>query len=69
MDTVNELLQNIRFLKYYGWGKSYDSIFLVQASKCFTEYYWGAKTSERRESELGWRVKENVVDTAISFIW
>jgi hypothetical protein len=21
MDTVNELLQNIRFLKYYGWGQ------------------------------------------------
>ena len=21
MDAVNELLQNIRFLKYYGWGQ------------------------------------------------
>jgi len=21
MDIVNELLQNIRFLKYYGWGQ------------------------------------------------
>jgi hypothetical protein len=21
METVNELLQNIRFLKYYGWGQ------------------------------------------------
>ncbi|KAE9409119.1 P-loop containing nucleoside triphosphate hydrolase protein [Gymnopus androsaceus JB14] len=52
MGTVNELLQNIRFLKFYGW-----------------EYYWGGKTAERRESELSWRVKENVVDTAISFIW
>lgn len=21
LNTVNELLQNIRFLKFYGWGK------------------------------------------------
>ncbi|KAG1904761.1 ABC transporter type 1, transmembrane domain-containing protein [Suillus fuscotomentosus] len=42
MNVVNELLQNIRFLKFYGWGT-------------------------RRE--LDWRVKENVVDTIISFIW
>ncbi|KAJ3833131.1 P-loop containing nucleoside triphosphate hydrolase protein [Lentinula raphanica] len=52
MTIVNELLQNIRFLKFYGW-----------------ENHWGSKTAHRRESELSWRVKENIVDTAISFIW
>ncbi|THV07466.1 P-loop containing nucleoside triphosphate hydrolase protein [Dendrothele bispora CBS 962.96] len=52
MNTVNELLQNIRFLKFYGW-----------------EYHWGRKTNERRETELKWRVKNNVVDTLITFIW
>ncbi|KIK70611.1 hypothetical protein GYMLUDRAFT_89627 [Collybiopsis luxurians FD-317 M1] len=52
MTIVNELLQNIRFLKFYGW-----------------EYYWGEKTSLRRDNELSWRVQENIVDTAISFIW
>ncbi|KAJ4485740.1 P-loop containing nucleoside triphosphate hydrolase protein [Lentinula aciculospora] len=52
MSTVDELLQNIRFLKFYGW-----------------EYHWSNKTADRRENELSWRVKENIVDTAISFIW
>ncbi|KAK0481769.1 P-loop containing nucleoside triphosphate hydrolase protein [Armillaria novae-zelandiae] len=52
MDTVNELLQNIRFLKFYGW-----------------EYHWSSKTEKARETELKWRVKENVVATLISFIW
>ncbi|KAJ3895149.1 pleiotropic drug resistance ABC transporter [Lentinula edodes] len=52
MSIVNELLQNIRFLKFYGW-----------------EYHWGTKTADCRENELSWRVKENIVDTAISFIW
>ncbi|KAK7465464.1 hypothetical protein VKT23_005441 [Stygiomarasmius scandens] len=52
MNTVNELLQNIRFLKFYGW-----------------EYYWGRKTNEKRETELKWRVKNNIVDTLITFIW
>ncbi|KAF8236776.1 pleiotropic drug resistance ABC transporter [Tricholoma matsutake] len=52
MNSVNELLQNIRFLKFYGW-----------------EYYWADKVQGARESELKWRVKENIVDTLISFIW
>ncbi|KAF5368585.1 hypothetical protein D9758_002189 [Tetrapyrgos nigripes] len=52
MNTVNELLQNIRFLKFYGW-----------------EYHWGRRTNERRETELSWRVKNNIVDTLITFIW
>lgn len=26
LNTVNELLQNIRFLKFYGWGKRLDDI-------------------------------------------
>ncbi|KAG7099723.1 hypothetical protein E1B28_001540 [Marasmius oreades] len=52
MNMVNELLQNIRFLKFYGW-----------------ENHWGRKTHELRENELRWRVKQNVVDTLITFVW
>ncbi|KAJ7103247.1 P-loop containing nucleoside triphosphate hydrolase protein [Mycena belliarum] len=52
MEKVNELLQNIRFLKFFGW-----------------EYHWSDTASNARETELGWRVKENIVDTVISFIW
>ncbi|KAJ7170194.1 pleiotropic drug resistance ABC transporter [Mycena filopes] len=52
MEKVNELLQNIRFLKFFGW-----------------EYHWSETASTARETELGWRVKENTVDTIISFIW
>ncbi|EIW86976.1 pleiotropic drug resistance ABC transporter [Coniophora puteana RWD-64-598 SS2] len=52
MNVVNELLQNIRFLKYYGW-----------------EYKWSDSAREARETELGWRVRENIVGVAISFIW
>ncbi|KAJ7161288.1 P-loop containing nucleoside triphosphate hydrolase protein [Mycena crocata] len=52
MEKVNELLQNIRFLKFFGW-----------------EYHWSNTASAAREQELSWRVKENTVDTIISFIW
>ncbi|KAF8167359.1 pleiotropic drug resistance ABC transporter [Crassisporium funariophilum] len=52
MNLVNELLQNIRFLKFYGW-----------------EYQWSRKAQNARETELKWRVKENIVETVISFIW
>ncbi|GLB35831.1 putative ABC transporter transmembrane region [Lyophyllum shimeji] len=52
MNVVNELLQNIRFLKFYGW-----------------EHHWSGKAGNAREAELRWRVKQNTVDTLISFIW
>ncbi|TFK41840.1 pleiotropic drug resistance ABC transporter [Crucibulum laeve] len=52
MGLVNELLQNIRFLKFFGW-----------------EYHWARQGQQSRETELKWRIKENVVDTVISFIW
>ncbi|EGN94459.1 hypothetical protein SERLA73DRAFT_114694 [Serpula lacrymans var. lacrymans S7.3] len=52
MSVVNELLQSIRFLKYYGW-----------------ENHWARSARESRETELDWRIKENIVDTIISFIW
>jgi len=70
MDTVNELLQNIRFLKYYGWGQYIRS---DRARNLHTysraENHWADKTRRSREDELKWRVKENTVDTLISFIW
>ncbi|KAL0951622.1 hypothetical protein HGRIS_008303 [Hohenbuehelia grisea] len=52
MDIVNELFQNVRFLKFYGW-----------------ENQWSRRAQGARETELKWRVKENVIDTFISFIW
>ncbi|KAF9015690.1 P-loop containing nucleoside triphosphate hydrolase protein [Cyathus striatus] len=52
MNVVNELLQNIRFLKFYGW-----------------EYTWSREAEKKRETELDWRVKQNIVETFISFIW
>lgn len=52
MKVVNEMLQNIRFLKFYGW-----------------EGFWAKLSLNARETELGWRVKENVVDVLITFIW
>ncbi|KAH9906597.1 ABC transporter type 1, transmembrane domain-containing protein [Fomitopsis serialis] len=52
MNLVNELFQNIRFLKYYGW-----------------EHRWSARVREARETELKWRVKDNIVSVFITFIW
>ncbi|KAI0687745.1 P-loop containing nucleoside triphosphate hydrolase protein [Cytidiella melzeri] len=52
MNLINELFQNVRFLKFYGW-----------------ETRWTQRVRESRETELRWRVKENIVSTAISFIW
>ncbi|KZS88201.1 P-loop containing nucleoside triphosphate hydrolase protein [Sistotremastrum niveocremeum HHB9708] len=52
MNAINELFQNIRFLKYYGW-----------------ETRWAINIEKKREAELAWRVKENIVDTIISFMW
>jgi hypothetical protein len=52
MNVVNELFQNIRFLKFYGW-----------------ENQWAQSADRARETELGWRVKANVVDTFTSFLW
>lgn len=43
-------------------------ISVIDAIK-FSEYYWADKVQGARESELKWRVKENIVDTLISFIW
>ncbi|KAF8634908.1 hypothetical protein AX15_000655 [Amanita polypyramis BW_CC] len=54
MTMINELLQNIRFLKFYGW-----------------EYKWAQRSKDARETELKWRVKQNVVITLSFFtsIW
>jgi len=35
----------------------------------FEENYWSRKARESREVELNWRVKENIVDTLMSFTW
>lgn len=33
------------------------------------ETRWSNRVRESREEELRWRVKENIVDTLITFIW
>ncbi|KAF8078960.1 ATP-binding cassette transporter [Lyophyllum atratum] len=70
MNVVNELLQNIRFLKFYGWGARLS---------CFSEDFLNANLSQNTTGQeklkipgklnLQWRVKQNTVDTLISFIW
>ncbi|KAI0950790.1 hypothetical protein AcW1_008002 [Taiwanofungus camphoratus] len=52
MNLVNELFQNVRFLKFYGW-----------------ESRWADRVREARETELKWRVKDNIVSVMITFIW
>lgn len=70
MSGVNELFQNIRFLKFYGWGQSFKLIHDIEI--VFTdllENFWAARSLRHREVELQWRVKENIVAILISFIW
>lgn len=71
MNVVNELLQNIRFLKFYGWGQCAEYALLGNNSDIYDkiENHWAKKSLRSREEELKWRVKENTVDTLISFIW
>lgn len=70
MNVVNEMLQNIRFLKVYGWGRCFaiSEVTFILISYT-TENYWAKKSQNARENELSWRVKQNVVDTLVSFIW
>lgn len=69
MSLVNELFQNIRFLKFYGWGMyTYGYAYLLVLMHC-SETGWSSRARDARETELRWRVKENIVSTVISFIW
>ncbi len=68
MGIVNELLQNIRFLKFYGWGEGHR-VQPPSSADSILESHWSRQTEHARETELKWRVKENVVATMISFIW
>ncbi|KAG1791178.1 uncharacterized protein HD556DRAFT_1445441 [Suillus plorans] len=42
---------------------------MIQLDERFIENQWSRIAHRAREEELDWRVKENVVDTIISFIW
>lgn len=76
MDLVNELFQNIRFLKFYGWGML-DNVLLYVSRLCSThghlcipsETRWSSRVQKSRETELEWRVKQNIVDVLMTFIW
>lgn len=70
MAVVNELLQNIRFLKFYGWGMSRCPTCGESVERgLFVENGWAQKARSSRETELKWRVKQNVIMTLVSFIW
>ena len=70
MNTVNELFQNIRFLKFYGWGAPFLQPVKIEFNLfCALEFRWSERVRKTRESELKWRVKANIVDTFISFMW
>lgn len=66
---MNELFQNVRFLKFYGWGSCAATDLLELILTALTETRWTDRVRQARETELGWRVKENFVNVAISFIW
>lgn len=71
LNGIGELFHNIRFLKFYAWGLQ----FLPQACSLLIDIYlctenlWTSNINAKREEELKWRVRENVVDTIISFVW
>lgn len=77
MALVNELLQSVRFLKYMGWGESsVPSLnrprFCQISEELLTiwnqriESHWTNKVKAARETELRWRVKENVLSSIIA---
>lgn len=45
------------------------SFYMLSVTHIVLEYSWERKGREAREAELAWRVKRNIVDVAISFIW
>ncbi|GJJ10044.1 hypothetical protein Clacol_004270 [Clathrus columnatus] len=60
MKGVNELFQNIRLLKYYGWGLYCESVFWVLFSH-HPDDRWAKDVNKIRETELGWRIKQAIV--------
>lgn len=74
MSLVNELLQSVRFLKYMGWGELYASIMrlrTIMSDLCghaVLESHWTSKVKTARETELAWRVKENVLASVIAYV-
>ena len=69
MNGVNELFQNIRFLKFYGWGRFVRILKFRTNKKTSPENHWANGVRNRRDTELKWRIRENILGTLISFIW
>jgi len=70
LNTVNELLQNIRFLKFYGWGRF--SCVLPSPSvdlPFMPENYWSSRAQSARSVELLWRIRAYVIEVIVGFIW
>lgn len=66
MKGVNELFQNIRLLKYFGWGKCnifYLFIFFFHVNQlpALPDNRWAQDVNKTREVELTWRIKQAIV--------
>ena len=55
---------------WMGWGSCFRAIYfdIVIDEHC-SETRWSERVRESRETELTWRVKANIVDIVMSFIW
>ena len=42
---------------------------LSDITNVFTETLWCQRTLDKREKELQWRIRENIISIVISFIW
>ena len=71
MSSVNETFQNIRFLKFYGWGKRtfirYPTA--TDTTSTYAEDHWSQKVLGLRDRELRWRIAGNALSATSAFIW
>ncbi len=45
------------------------AFYMLSTTHIFLEHSWARKGRDAREAELAWRVKKNIVDIVISFVW
>jgi len=69
LNTVNELLQNIRFLKFYGWGRFFHLLYCPVLLLICPENYWSSRAQGARSDELLWRIRAYVIEVVVGFIW
>ena len=71
MDGVNNLFQNIRFLKIYGWGMEIFSALdhIINVTNSLKDNHWAQNVQNEREKELKWRAKQTMMQIFTSFLW